>query len=318
MSGTAHQDFYRGSISVKRGASTIVIALLAALGLYTYYVLDGDRSIDLLVNYGTASEKPARNLHNSTTLANRVKKHSPSLMDRYESAESLSIFFDEMKAESQSGDGEATRLLARIYEECWSYNWDPVGFQSSQKIIASAKPKFASQINAAFNTIAKRCDGLDLSSLSETGVIGILKTAADQGDLASEIMLLANAAPSHQGSAVVSDSQSRRKLLDRALSAMEPNALSAAAMIAGPTAAGFIDQLHPYPAGSIRAEAAWRLAACDMGMNCGRNSAFLREACAFGGICGYDSVYRFYTEGLLPRSDLQLLENDRNAIKGRN
>ncbi|UNK49979.1 hypothetical protein MNR01_02760 [Lysobacter sp. S4-A87] len=238
-----------------------------------------------------------------TSLPTRIEP----LSDQFAHSRDLYGFVSSLHGSSQLGNGEATRWIAQAYSECWTYALDPAGFNSSAQAFAKDSEGDAAGVVAAFDRISSRCRRFAGDRIGPEAILDLKIKAAAQGDLASEIEVFAQAAPMHPDSPSFTDER-RSLLMQRALASGDPAAIAALASLMGPSARP--GSAGAMPAGSVRSEAAWNLAACQLGIDCGPTSNRVVYACTFGGICGFNSVRDLYVRGLLAPSDIPYLDKE--------
>ncbi|HEY5851022.1 MAG TPA: hypothetical protein VIT62_09710 [Lysobacter sp.] len=184
---------------------------------------------------------------------------------------------------------------------------NPAGFERSAKDSAQAEGNISARVKASFDRVAFRCRRFAGEEIGPQRILELQAKAASQGDLTAEIDIFSQAAPLHPDGPSFSDER-RILLMQRALASRDPTAIAAMASLMGVTARpGFAGSM---PAGSLRSEAAWNLAACQLGMDCGPSSSLVVSACVFGGICGFNSVADLYSRGLLPLSETPYLNKE--------
>lgn len=177
-----------------------------------------------------------------------------------------------LRVRADDGDVQAAWQLSQIHEYCAGHAADPARYA---QVGAPGVPGMA----AARARISRRCGGfVPADGLVREQVITQRRQAALEGSLAAEASLLGLGEP------LSADPDYRRDLALRVLEAGDGEAMYALAPAMGlrasddPAMAGLV-------AGSVEAELAWRLAACELGKDCGPGSMVMDSYCAHGGIC---------------------------------
>lgn len=200
---------------------------------------------------------------------------------------------------SEAGDAQASYQIATAYEECWQYASNPSGFESDLKLKASVRKDLAPKLQSAGASVARRCGRFVGHDIGPVAVRAMLERAAKQGSIAANARLFAESAAKSQVSG--SDLQAN---VDRVLASRDPEALAALAPAMGRLSEGTQSTIAPYPAGNDLAEAAWNVAACRLGRNCGSSSPAVIGMCLTGGInCELRDMETFYTQAVLPPAE---------------
>jgi hypothetical protein len=202
---------------------------------------------------------------------------------------------------SDSGDARASRLIANAYQECWAYANDPSGFGRDIEARIEISPQFAQGLAHALDQTQRRCKGFIGTAIGPGSSGTWLRKAAQQGDLASRILV------SMQDAAVSGTSLSpgqHRELANSVIGSSDAEAYAAMSALMGPAANGMQDALAPLPAGSVQSEAAWNIAACRLGRPCSSSSATVLQMCLQGGVnCSLRPLEQFYLQEMLPPAD---------------
>lgn len=241
-----------------------------------------------------------------------VNKPGRMLGEQYEKSTDLYALTLELRALSEAGDGNASRTIARAYQECWTYAGDPLGFKEDMKLRSQLRPDLSQSIEAVTRKIEERCRGFIGTRISPDDINQILEKAASQGDLASEVQLF-GAALAKNDSAL--DVESQKELAERVLRSSDADAYAAMAEVMGPLASGRLEALAPLPAGTVSAEAAWQIAACRLGRDCSAGSSTVAQMCIGGGVnCSLRSLEQFYLQEMLPPADQIKLRQQVNVL----
>lgn len=176
-----------------------------------------------------------------------------------------------LRAHADGGDVQASWQLSRIHEYCAGYAADPARY-------AQVGPPGVG-VAAARARISRRCGGFAPGDgLGREQVLARRQQAALAGNLAAEASLLGLGQP------LFDDAEYRRDLVERVLAEGEGEALYALAPAMGRRAARD-PAMNGLMAGELEHELAWRLAACELGKDCGPGSMAMDSYCAHGGIC---------------------------------
>lgn len=226
-----------------------------------------------------------------------------TLANRYERTSDLFGFTLSMRPLSDTGNGEASRLIAEAYAECWTYALDSSGFLSDMHLKAELRPDLSKSLTQAYRRVEERCRFFRGAEIGPKASRELLRRAASQGDVAAQVKLFALERGNHKSGQMTDD---LRKLGQKVLVSRDPYAFAAFAEVIGTASLGRIDELYPMPAGTVAAEAAWQIAACRLGRNCGPSSTIVTNMCINGGMnCSLRSLEVFYTQEMLPPAELQ-------------
>lgn len=239
-------------------------------------------------------------------------REGSTLGERYERSNDLHELTLEMSTLSDRGDGQASRLIAKAYEECWLFAINPAGFEQDMKQHAQLRPDLAKPLEIVLHRTIRRCRGFAGASIGPNAITAILKKAAGQGDLAAEVQLLTLGPATER---VNFDAASQKELAERVLLSRDADAFAAMAVLMGPGSNGRQQTLAPLPAGSYLAEAAWQLASCRLGRDCSPDSSAVAIMCFGGGVnCRLRSLEQFYLQEVLPPADRDKLWQQVDAL----
>lgn len=205
-----------------------------------------------------------------------------------------------MLPRSDAGDAQASRMIAAAYQECGQYAINPIDFDEYIRVLSSVREDLAPNLSSARDTIVRRCGRFAGQRIGPAAIRAMLNRAAEQGDLASEVQVFAERAIRKGGVSA----EEIIPIVDRVLASRDAEAYAAIAPLMGSVSAGAQSRLAPIPAGSDLAEAAWSIAACRLGRDCGPNSSAVLQMCLGGGInCELRPIESFYTQAVLPPAD---------------
>lgn len=237
---------------------------------------------------------------NLSTLG-QVEKKTRELRSSFYNSTDLSSLSSNLQLFSNAGDSEATRLIAKSQQECWMFALNPDGFSRDLQHRVLVRPDIERQLEDSFSRVSQRCSGFRGQSISLEQIRRTLLKAIAQGSIAAEAEFFSREMVANE---YEYDAEKQLDLVERVIASKDPEAFAAIAASMGGSSVDRIDALAPYPAGSTTAEAAWLLAACGLGMPCGKNSVFLTSACVGGGIgCTSNSVEDLFMQELLPPAE---------------
>jgi hypothetical protein len=225
---------------------------------------------------------------------------------RFDASSDLRALVDQLRPESAGGDGTATRLIGKAYEECFIVALNGLAsFQrdQEQRLKLETNEQARQGIERAFAQVGQRCKGFNGVALKLNQVEEMRNKAASQGDLAAMAEQFRHRMTAgDQGYGP----QEQADLAKRVLASKDSEAVAAMAELMGDVAASRRGDLAPFPAGSASAEAAWQFAACNLGRNCGAQGSYLRTVCVSAGLgCRASSVQEMYRRELLPPAEFE-------------
>jgi hypothetical protein len=207
----------------------------------------------------------------------------------FEDSTDLFAYSRELMALAAAGDADAMWLLSLVQDQCAGFAADPIGYAQDTRVIAGLGLSNGSAMLSARQRIQQRCarfvpqDGFSLPTL-----VTLRTQAARAGSLAAEASLLAMDRPLQEGD------DYRRDLVQRVLDSEDPFAFLAIAPAMGTVGSGRRDTLGEV-SGSDLSEIAWRIASCQLGMDCSPNGSLMTSYCVNGGICSQDDSQDFTT-----------------------
>jgi hypothetical protein len=207
----------------------------------------------------------------------------------FEDSTDLFAYSRELMSLAAAGDADAMWLLSLVQDQCAGFAADPVGYAQDTRVIAGLGLSSGNALLSARQRIQQRCgrfvpqDGFSLPS-----VITQRTLAARAGSLAAEASLLAMDQPLQEGD------DYRRDLVQRVLDSGDPFAYLAIAPTMGTVGSGRRDTLGEV-SGSELSEIAWRIASCQLGMDCSPGGSMMTSYCVNGGICSQDESQDFTT-----------------------
>ena len=207
----------------------------------------------------------------------------------FERGRGLFEYARQLRAAAAAGDAEAGWMVSRIYDYCGVYAMDPQGYALDSATLASMGLKDVPGLTAAREQVSQGCVGFTAADgLGRALMLQQRRSSATAGNLAAEAALLS------MGEPLRTDAEYRRGLVERVLNSQDPEAFLAVSTAMGVAAAG--DSAYSgLVAGDQAAQLAWQLAACQLGLACGPDSALMTGYCANGGICSRDPDQDFET-----------------------
>ncbi len=245
-----------------------------------------------------------------------AEQHSPSsysiARDASRTAPQTATNSNDLKARAaflllaaKNGDQNAQFELATIYEQCMSYSVNPAGYVGEMTDPAIKPLRFNKVAYAkAFNEQVSRCSGFGHGDIHVADLKAWYANAAKGGNIN---------AIAHQLSRTNLDADTAKRDVDAVLSSRDPSAVDQLADAMGLTAEGKEAVFGPI-SGTERDWYAWKLAACDLGLPCGPNSAAADSYCLSMLICGTGGVEDIYRDYILSGSDFEVVEQKRSEI----
>ena len=230
------------------------------------------------------------------------KSRMSPVLQEYIQAKSLKPLFDRLRA-STNRTAEETYLLAAITEACGTITdrkRPPRNPEEDRKrflaTISDKDPEAAKRIDAYDRASKPRCEGFEDVEATQADIRKMLEQASTDPKARARLIEkdVYGTVPKSDGPLMFQASTLPRITeeqiteLQRAAQSGDPVAIATAGRVFGTTMndlairAGPTDRaVDPRVWGD-----AWRLAACDMGANCGDESAQVLYACAMQGNCG--------------------------------
>ncbi|MDR7069853.1 hypothetical protein J2X02_002704 [Pseudoxanthomonas japonensis] len=212
-----------------------------------------------------------------------------SLRRGFEDSTDLFAYSRELMTLAAAGDADAMWLLSLVQDYCAGYSADPAGYAQDTRAITRLGLSNGNAMLSARQRVQQRCarfmpqDGFSLPT-----IVTQRQQAARAGSLAAEASLLAMERPLQDGD------DYRRDLVQRVLDSGDPFAYLAIAPAMGTIGSGRRDTLGDV-SGSELSEIAWRIASCQLGMDCSPNGSMMTNYCVNGGICSQDESQDFTT-----------------------
>ncbi|MGY0620068.1 hypothetical protein [Lysobacter sp. A378] len=230
-----------------------------------------------------------------------------------ESAPDLYAYANTLAPAVRAGDPEAAWMLSRVHEYCSAYAMAPADYARDTQAIGEMQLRTSEAMVAARTRTGKRCARfVPRDDLSYTAILVGTTEAAEAGSLAAEAALLAIGEPLETSDAY------RHDLVERVQRSGDPESFAALSPAMGIRASGqqaFAGQV----AGTQLAEVAWKVAACELGMDCSAGSTLMTSLCANGGICSRNSGQDFRSfvfDAAVPRQGADVVNEMVNSLTG--
>jgi len=269
----------------------LLFAILAATALaaaFIYVSHKDARSTASIQKMGSA-EKTSQHEMNSRSPAAAKTPVAKGPIDRsyaYSASKDLSAYIDELQA-SGKDKGEIPLAKAKAIDECAAVrnpgNYVPNMVRQWQA--AGQQPAHMENVRNYASETVQRCAAFPGGTkMSMAEVERLYAQAAADGNttaiarkLKTDVLFTALSP--------AGDTLTSNDFLPTALNLIRSNDPSAILELSD--LMGENSKLQGIAAGSARAEAAWRLVACDLGLDCSHGSSLLRQFCLNGGMyCG--------------------------------
>lgn len=281
---------------------TILFALAGVLAVGAYWYTAAGRSDTEVARARAVEEKtaPPPGAVESSAARTRTSSQAGRRLGQPRSEPDLYDLVTTLLPRSEAGDAQASRTIAAAYLDCWQYAVNPIGFDEDIRLKSRLREDLAPKLSNARDTIVKRCGRFAGQKIGPTAIRAMLNRAAEQGDLASQVQLFSERSIRAGGASA----EDITPVVDRVLASRDAEAYAAIAPLMGRVSAGAQSGLAPIPAGTDLAEAAWNIAACRLGRDCGPNSSAVLQMCLGGGVnCELRHIESFYTQAVLPPAD---------------
>ncbi len=268
----------------------------------------------------------------SSSMARAVNAPGMSPMaQEFARARSLKPMYDRLKAPNGAATAEAKFYLWRILATCArGANVDRPGpapkdraqqRKDLEAMIPLSSPDRDKRL-ALFDQMNARCDGMEGATTSKAELDQLLADAARDGDPKAQARLAFPQMATPPGSPPGTPSRNnitddQYRALQAAIASRDPEAISIAGMALSNTFDDAVFQVGADHAQlSERASLdAWRLIACEYGMECGPDNQSLQMDCAYSGHCAANSVQdQVFYYGVSPY-EAQLIDQYRQIYR---
>ena len=208
----------------------------------------------------------------------------------------------ELEAEAEAGSAIAQRKLAIVYDSCFGYSLDPITHFATIDTLAaqSGSPKKAFERLKV--RIDRRCYGANKGNPISIDLIRhLMESAAQGGDLTAKINL-------EMYSLDPVKAERMNEFISQAISNHDPNAMLAMSPLVRKDVDGTLEMPYSMLVGDAISEAAWAIAGCQAGANCGQGSLVLDSICMGTGVCDYASYETFLRQHMIPPGEAPRLD----------
>lgn len=290
--------------------------LMVALGVRSGNLLHGDTAEVAAANGGNPAELGGPTLSAATSVPEQTTAVAAGLpLDlraAFENGSDLFAYARQLQAAADAGNAEAGWVASRIYDYCGVFAMDPSGYALDSAALQRMDLHAISAMLAARGRVRQGCAGFTAADgLGRARLLQQRRASAKAGNLAAEAALLSMGEPLNESP------KYRRELVERVQSSQDPEAFLAISGAMGTAAAGD-DAYKGMVAGSQFSQLAWQVAACQLGLACGPNSALMVAYCANGGICSRDpqrDFQSFVYDAAVPRQGVEKMNEMVNSLR---
>jgi len=225
----------------------------------------------------------------------------PSLKVEFDTARNLKSLYDALSGPNAPGTAEANLVRYEILLTCAARTdkqeassvrrtWSAERRKSIADSIAPGDPLRQRRLDA-FDRMAGRCDGLESVTTTGAALDALLDAAAKGGDPVARVLgMQRELLPDGRtvGTGRISESQVRE--LQDVVASRDPIAIYAAGTLLSNTFVNEVVRVNGEELDGAMAFEAWRLVACDYGMECGPESRTVDALCATNGWCGARNI----------------------------
>jgi hypothetical protein len=245
------------------------------------------------INNETNSDKKSADLAISSSIQNAEKrKFDSGDANQIKASRPTEYYlkFESIKHKATEGDPKAQFELSKIYDRCFPVSVSSTKFLSGIKAMAAQAGNAASAMNATAKRIADDCALIEGGSIIPLEAQKEwLKAAAASGDISAKIKLR-NIYPAES-------KENISELINESIKNKDPEAIFELRELLSQPQESDLGEFEPVSGDAISAYA-WGIVACQMGAECGAESAIVDGYC-LNGACGsnYEQLVRNY---LLP------------------
>ncbi|MEO8386057.1 MAG: hypothetical protein ABI583_12490 [Betaproteobacteria bacterium] len=221
----------------------------------------------------------------------------------FEKAVRLKTFYDRYMANPEGADAETKYFAAVAIETC-------VGrARGGQSPSEADRERFQNRLKPndpnndkrmeAYNRVTALCDGFANTNISAAEAARLYAEAAAAGNPAAKVAVAANQFNDQARSTMARGIDARRLTEDQlsmvrdGLASGDPFAIQRAGQLLTWNSTQLVDRqlgASGDPFSPRNWGAAWTLAACDRGANCGADATRVLNGCAYQGACGYETL----------------------------
>jgi hypothetical protein len=322
----------------------IVIVLVVAAIAGGYWISSRKAETTASIAGAPASKTQSADLSPSAVLSINVGKPSvlppppegrgaaiPTLGHEFDTARALKPLYDRLTGPGAPGTPEAKFILYKILATC-AARTDRKPDDPPRQPTAERRKSLADNISdsnpdkqkrlAAFDYLAGRCEGFENVTTSKAELDRMREAAAQAGDpaaqasqVAHDVFDLHETPEARAGSLPIADAQLAS--LRQVLASRDPDAILAAGTILSNTFPNLVLEVGPNhdEIDGAASMAAWRIVACEYGMDCGPNSRTVLNACAYQGQCGAGNVPDLVFYYQATPNQAQLIDQYRQAFR---
>lgn len=250
----------------------------------------------------------------------------PTVSREFAQARALKPLYDRLTAAGGDSTADAKFVLYKIVATC-AKRTDlkkedrPVKDRATRRreleaLIQPSDPDRARRL-AIFDSLGARCDGFESMTTTRAELERLLAEAARAGDPKAQARLATPKPEDPAGPMRLNLSDEQYRSLQAAIASRDPEAI----LIAGTALSNTFDDavLQVGPDRDLLHERAsmeaWRLVACEYGLECGADNPTLRMACAFAGQCAATNVQdQVFFYGVTPH-EAQLIDQYRRVFR---
>lgn len=317
----------------------ILIAIALALAAIALAVLTYRAEPDTLDQRVKAEQSREQDgAHPAPSVVLSINASKPSAMVRAANAavasplsqefyktRSLKALYDRLSAPGGATTGEEKFTLFRIVSRCGRRadvnNPEPKRDRATRRLeleamIPMANPDRDKRL-ALFDQMSARCEGLESLATTSADLDKLLADAASTGDAKAQARLAFPPMTNGPNGAQMKLSDDQFRTLQSAIASRDPEAI----MIAGTALSNTYDdavlrlgpdQAELSPRASLEA---WRLMACEYGMDCGPDNLWLQQGCVEVGHCAASTVQdQVFYYGVSPYES-QLIDQYRQIFR---
>ena len=299
-----------------------LLMILGACGLVVtaawYFVRPPGSDDSIATAAAKTAANPASNARGDITLpqlAQKVLGLAPAPATRmvvplksalaleFEKAVQLKPFYDRYIANPEAADAETRYFAAVAMETCigrarGSQGVTDVERERFQNRLKVNDPNNSQRVEA-FNRVVAQCEGFAGTAITAAEAARLYAEAAAAGNPGAKIAVAANQFNEQARAATARGVEARRLTEDQltlvrdGLASGDPFAIQRAGQLLTWNSTQLVDRnlgsagdpFNPRDWG-----AAWSLAACDRGANCGADALRVLNGCAYQGACGYQTL----------------------------
>ncbi len=187
--------------------------------------------------------------------------------------------FEALKQRAKEGDAVSQRLLAQTYEACFVVNLHRERFLQMYQRARQDRPEQVATLDHLTQQRIEQCNAVDDGAIIPQELIrGWYAQAAENGDLAAR-------AVEYAVKRTPLDAPTATRFLEDIVTSGDPAAMHSLGNVMGGTVTENVGEPYKELVSGPLAAAAWSLAACRMGYDCGPDSTDIGNFCMLVGRC---------------------------------